>query len=164
MRPPLKRSYPHDPQVIHRSSRHVHPLPLRCRAHPPWRPDFCALQTGIPLRYPPLARQQSQQSRGPVDNLCTTCHSLCTACGLTCGNRKTFPTDTALTCEYSANCVWTKYSFAQPSSTACRRELLIQGRVWSIPARIPRQPGGESAIDQPFLPEVDPAAAAGVRR
>jgi len=76
-----------------------------------------------------------------VDNLCSTGHSLCTACGESCGNKKTLELVMALTCGNIFASMWSKYFFWGISSTASAadygqerrhgsRQLILHAALW----------------------------------
>lgn len=66
-----------------------------------------------------------------MDNLCSTGHSLCTACGESCGNKKTLELHMPLTCGNIFPSMWSKYFFWGISSTAGAADHGQEGRPGS---------------------------------
>jgi hypothetical protein len=105
--------------------------------------------TGLPLRYPPPVHRPSPPPVRPVDNLCTNWHSLCTACGRTCGNKNSLAPYEALTC---ANII-----------PGCGRNIIFRNLHPQLAARRARTGNAFPALGGPIhsRPVMNPTGDAG---
>ena len=122
-------SYPQYPQVIHRSARRGGIQGSAVVVRVLRRSVFAPQKQVSRYASPPLPTGKAHCPHG----LWITCALSGIACAQPVGDpvetKKLCTSYMPLTCGNSASSVWRKYSFAKPSSTACRPALLIADRI-----------------------------------